>query len=75
MFHSTLHAVRQEFSGDAAKDQVAIISRLHRIQASPGLRAAAQVVFDRLRAWGLQPESLRPPATASTRYWGSSLFQ
>lgn len=75
MFHSTLHAVRQEFSGDAAKDQVAIISRLHRIQASPGLRAAAQVVFDRLRAWGLQPEYLRPPATASTRYWGSSLFQ
>lgn len=75
MFHTTLNTIRQAYSGDAAKDQVAIISRLHRIQASPGLRAAAHVVFDQLQAWGLAPEYLQVPATADTRFWGSSLFQ
>ncbi len=75
MFHAALQTIRQAYSGDAAKDQVAIISRLHRIQASPGLRAAAQVVFDQLQAWGLTPEYLRVPATADTRFWGWSLFQ
>lgn len=75
MFHAALQTICQAYSGDAAKDQVAIISRLHRIQASPGLRAAAQVVFDQLQAWGLAPDYLRVPATADTRFWGSSLFQ
>ena len=75
MFHTTLNTIRQAYSGDAAKDQVAVISRLHRIQASPGLRDAAHVVFNQLQAWGLAPEYLQPPATADTRYWGASLFQ
>ncbi len=75
MFHTALTAIRQAYSGDAAKDQVAIISRLHRIQASPGLRDAAHVVFNQLQAWGLAPEYLQVPANTRTRYWGSSLFQ
>lgn len=75
MFHAALQTICQAYSGDAAKDQVAIISRLHRIQASPGLRAAAQVVFDQLHAWGMAAEVLRVPATADTRFWGASLFQ
>ncbi|MBU2496203.1 MAG: DUF4910 domain-containing protein [Candidatus Omnitrophica bacterium] len=75
MFKPILEAVQREFSGQAAKDQVAIISQYHRIQASPGYRDAATHCQWYLTARGVSAVIHAFPATNATRYWSSNLFQ
>lgn len=75
MFKPILEAVQGEFSGQAAKDQVAIISQYHRIQASPGYRDAATHCQCYLTAQGVSAVILPFPATETTRYWSSNLFR
>jgi len=75
LFKSILETVRREFSGQAAKGQVAIISQYHRIQASPGYRAAAQYCKDYLSAQGIPAEVLSYPATDGVSYWGMDSFR
>lgn len=75
MLEPILKAVQREFSGQAAKDQVAIISQYHRIQASPGYRAAAQHCQRYLNAQGVPAEITSYPATDTTRYWAANLFR
>lgn len=75
MFKPILESVRAECSGERALDLVASISRYHRIQASPGLRAAAEFALAELERAGLQAELLSFPADHGTEYWSLQMFQ
>jgi len=75
LFKPILEAVKREFSGQAAKDQVAIISQYHRIQASPGYRDAAAHCQCYLTAQGVSAMIHSFPATDATRHWSSNLFR
>jgi aminopeptidase YwaD len=62
MFESWIRPFLLEASGEAAMNHVRVISNYHRIQASPGYRAAAGYVHGQLEAFGLQSEIIRYPA-------------
>ncbi|MCI0396682.1 MAG: M28 family metallopeptidase [Chloroflexi bacterium] len=70
-----LDRISQACSGPAAKDDVAAVIRNHRIQASPGYRAAAAYVFDELRRAGLEAQVESYPANYQTRFWTAGSFQ
>jgi aminopeptidase YwaD len=69
MFKPILDALAGEYSGERAKRHVEEIARFHRIQSSPGLRAAATYAYDYLRSIGLQGEILRFAGDGVTQYW------
>ena len=75
MLRDNFALIRNQFSGDAAKDHVAAIVRHHRIQASPGYRAAATYVLDELHKAGLEAQLETFPADRETRFWTESAFQ
>ncbi|MBC7261649.1 MAG: hypothetical protein H5T63_06515, partial [Chloroflexi bacterium] len=75
MFKHIQKAVVEEYSGVRARDYVAEIIRYHRIQASPGFRAAAERCRDLLAGFGLSAKVLQFPADERTQYWGSPMFQ
>ncbi|MGQ9494003.1 MAG: DUF4910 domain-containing protein [Anaerolineae bacterium] len=75
MFKDIQKAIVEEYSGARAKEFVAEIIRHHRIQASPGFRAAAERCRDLLASFGLPAEVLHFPANEKTQYWGSPMFQ
>ncbi len=61
--------LKKEFSQQRAFNHVVEISQHHRIQSSPGHRAAAQYCADTLRKAGLQTETLSYRGDGKTRYW------
>ena len=73
MFHTEL--IQHTFSGAAAKEDVAAIIRHHRIQASPGYRAAAQYVLEELRYAGLEAAIESYPASYRTSFWQNASFE
>ena len=73
MFHTDL--IKQTYSGAAAKEDVAAIIRHHRIQASPGYRAAAHYVLDQLHQAGLEATIESYPANYQTAFWQNSSFE
>lgn len=75
MFKKSFEAIREEFSGQAAKGYVIDITRYHRMQASPGFRQAAHYCLERLREAGVQAEILSFPADEKTQYWSARMFQ
>ncbi len=75
MLKNLIKTVRSEFSGLAAKDHVARIAAYHRIQASPGFRAAAYYVQEALTEAGIAAEVISLPAQEGLSYWGQSGFQ
>ncbi len=75
MFKKVFEAIREEFSGQAAKGYVMDIARYHRIQASPGFRQAAHYCLERLRGAGVEAEILSFPADEKTQYWSARMFQ
>ncbi len=72
---SLIQLLQQAYSGEAAKRYVAEIARHHRIQASPGYRAAAEWVAAALRANGVDAVIERYPATETDRFWALPSFQ
>ncbi len=70
-----LEQIYRTYSGEAAWQTVADLSRFHRIQASPGYRQAAHLVHQRLVESGLQAELLSYPANEQARFWGQPAFQ
>lgn len=72
---AVLERIWREFSGDAAWQTVADLSRLHRIQASPGYRQAAGMILERARVAGLQAELHSYPADERTSFWARPSFQ
>ena len=75
MFKKMFTTIRQEFSGEAARNYVAAISRFHRIQASPGYRQAALYCLTELRTAGLNAEILTFPANEQAQFWSARSFQ
>jgi aminopeptidase YwaD len=71
----TFEQIWQTYSGEAAWQTVADLSRFHRIQASPGYRQAAQWVHRRLMRDGLQAEILSYRADEQTLFWAWPSFQ
>ena len=66
--------IRAAYRGDMAHRHVTAISGFHRIQASPGFRAAAKYVAEQLDAAGLEVRVLGYPADGVTRFWSSPSF-
>lgn len=75
MLKSIIEPIRGEFSSERALDLVAELVRYHRIQASPGFRAAAEAAVERLEEAGLEVELLSFPADHRERYWSLQMFQ
>jgi len=75
MFKEVFKKLQGEISGTIALNHVAEIARHHRIQASPGFRAAARYAADTLRSYGLMTEVLEYPADGKTRYWSAVMHE
>jgi len=75
MFHKTMKTIQEHVSGAAAWREVQAITQYHRIQASPGYRAAAEYCADVLRAASLDVQVHRFPANHQTQYWSALMFQ
>lgn len=69
MLRSLVEMLKGEISGQRCLDHVQTISRHHRIQASPGYRAAAQDCLRILADSGLQAQITTYPATGRNREW------
>jgi hypothetical protein len=72
---SLLNILQETFSGEAARGYVAEIARHHRIQASPGYRAAAQWLAATLRDQGIRVTMESFPATPTASFWCQPSFQ
>lgn len=68
-------AIKQAYSGARARNHVAALSQFHRMQASPGFRAAAEYCRDQLCSWGVEAEILSFPGDTRTSYWACDMFQ
>ena len=75
MYQDLLNTIGRAFSGAAAKRSTATIARYHRIQASPGYRAAAEWVLAALQEAGLDARVERYPANLHERFWTLPSFQ
>jgi hypothetical protein len=73
MFKWIMERLEREISGDIALGFVSEITGHHRIQGSPGLRAAVQYVVDALKGFGLEAEVRRYPADGETYRWSCLL--
>lgn len=67
--------IQKAISGEAAKNDVAILAGFHRIQASPGYREAAKYVQNELQKVGLDAWVESFPADDRTRFWTDASFQ
>jgi aminopeptidase YwaD len=70
-----LERIWQSYSGEAAWQMVADLSRFHRIQASPGYRQAAHLIHERLVRDGLAAEILSYRADEHTSFWAWPSFR
>ncbi len=75
MLAELIAAVKETYARPAARQHVAALSQFHRLQASPGYRAAAEYCLGRLRSWGIEAEILSFPANTRTTYWTCTMFQ
>jgi hypothetical protein len=66
--------IRATYRGEMAHRHVTAISGYHRIQASPGYRAAAHYVAEQLADAGLQVSVLGYQADGVTRFWSTPSF-
>ena len=71
MFQSIFKSITKEFSGRNAKEVIGGITNFHRIQSSPGFRAAAKYCLERLNEYGIpNTKILSYPAQGSNHFWG-----
>ncbi len=78
MFHAAFRALTSPttgFSGTRTFDIVKEIIRHHRIQASPGYRAAAEACAALIREAGVETAIRSYPANFGTQFWANRLFQ
>lgn len=74
MTYAYTDLIRRSYRGDAAHRHVAAISQHHRIQASPGYRAAASYVAAQLEAAGLEVAVRTYPADGRAHFWTTPSF-
>lgn len=70
-----IQKIKQAVNPQRAFDYVREISRYHRIQASPGYRAAAEWVANRLQQDGFEVKIHSYPANPHQKYFNSVMFQ
>ncbi len=75
MFEKHLLRIQEEFKENLAKEFTTRITGFHRIQASPGIKGAAQYVSTTLRNYGLKSEVLHYPAKKGVMWWTCDSFQ
>ncbi|MCD6480278.1 DUF4910 domain-containing protein [Candidatus Bathyarchaeota archaeon] len=75
MFKAVFEELGREVSGDIALGFVSEITRHHRIQGSPGFRAAVEYVVETLKGYGLEAEVKRYPADGESYAWSCLLFR
>ncbi|MCE5196932.1 MAG: DUF4910 domain-containing protein [Negativicutes bacterium] len=75
MIRTILPLIQNEFSGQKSFHHVAEVSQHHRIQASPGYRAAARYCLEAFRSAGVKAEILSYPADYETTYWTQCMFE
>jgi aminopeptidase-like protein len=75
MLENIVESIQRTYSGQAAKDDVAAVIQHHRIQASPGYRAAAKYVYEELQKAGMDVELETYPANFETKFWTTGSFQ
>ena len=63
-----LEQVRANINGENALATACAVAEFHRIQASPGFRAAAELCCDKLNKLGVQAEMMFEPADGIQRY-------
>ncbi len=72
MFHKELKIINKEFSGVNAKEIIGGIAQYHRIQSSPGFRAAAKFCHNKVESYGVADVKTHTyPAIGSNHYWGN----
>ena len=75
MLKGLIELLGREISGDTAFGFVSEISRHHRIQASPGMRAAVNYALETLRGHGVEATVKEYPADGETYFWSSLMFR
>ena len=75
MIRDVMEKISQSVSGGRIFNSVREISNYHRIQASPGYRAAAQHVQQRLAQSGFNAVIHTYPADGSTWFFTSKMFR
>ncbi len=75
MFKSVFEELGSEVSGEIAFNHVAEITRYHRIQVSPGIRAAVDYTAETLRGYGLSVEIRRYKSDGKALAWSSPMFK
>ncbi|HUS77674.1 MAG TPA: DUF4910 domain-containing protein [Patescibacteria group bacterium] len=75
MFKEILDKLKAEVSGDIAYNYVAEVSRHHRIQASPGIRAAVNYAVETMNGFGVKSEVDEYTADGKGMSWGSLRFK
>lgn len=74
MIEPVMAILKERFSGVRAVEHVAELVRHHRIQASPGFRAAAHYCFEQLKEAEIEAELLSFRASEEVSYWSLPLF-
>jgi aminopeptidase YwaD len=75
MFKQIFKKLEQEISGQTALNHVANIASYHRIQASPGMRAACLYAVDVLKSYGVDAKLNSYPANGLDYAWSSLMFR
>jgi hypothetical protein len=71
MIRDIFDTINKEFSGTNAKELIGEIAKNHRIQSSPGFRAAAKLCQHKLEEYGVPKIKLHSyPATGKNAFWG-----
>ncbi len=75
MLSHLLECIGAAYAGGAAKRHTAAIARYHRIQASPGYRAAANWILHTLQNAGVSASIETYPANLQATFWSLASFQ
>lgn len=75
MFKRVFELLEKEVSGETAFNFLSEISRFHRVQASPGIRAAIHYTVDTLKGYGLDAAVHDYAADGKTYSWSCHHFK
>jgi aminopeptidase YwaD len=75
MFKGILNKIRTDISGEAAFNHVVEIAGYHRIQVSPGIRAAVNYCVNTWKNMGIDAKVVSWPSTGKEYAWGSQMIQ
>jgi len=75
MYKKFLEKIEKEVSGQTAFSYLSEISRFHRVQASPGIRAAVNYAVKTMKDMGLEAEAHSYRADGKTYCWSCHIFK